>query len=75
MKNAPKWGVKIFLEARTGFEPVIKALQASALPLGHLAALCAHFLAQVLRGLHAARNIPHFASHVPWANIQKKASE
>ena len=25
------------MEARTGFEPVIKALQASALPLGHLA--------------------------------------
>ena len=26
-----------FLEARPGFEPGIKALQASALPLGHLA--------------------------------------
>ena len=25
------------MEARTGFEPVVKALQASALPLGHLA--------------------------------------
>lgn len=25
------------MEARTGFEPVVKALQASALPLGHVA--------------------------------------
>ena len=31
--------VLLFLEARTGFEPVVKALQASALPLGHLAIL------------------------------------
>ena len=28
---------EVFLEATTGFEPVIKALQASALPLGHVA--------------------------------------
>ena len=30
-------GVVNLLEARPGFEPGIKALQASALPLGHLA--------------------------------------
>ena len=29
-----------YLEATTGFEPVIKALQASALPLGHVAMSC-----------------------------------
>ena len=29
--------LEMLLEARTGFEPVIKALQASALPLGHVA--------------------------------------
>ena len=37
-KETPaKAGVVNSLEARPGFEPGIKALQASALPLGHLA--------------------------------------
>ena len=36
-KKPPLRGGFVFLEARTGFEPVMKALQASALPLGHLA--------------------------------------
>ena len=37
-KETPaKAGVVTLLEARPGFEPGIKALQASALPLGHLA--------------------------------------
>ena len=35
-KNAPE-GVEEFLEATTGFEPVVRALQAPALPLGHVA--------------------------------------
>ena len=30
-------GLLISVEATTGFEPVVKALQASALPLGHVA--------------------------------------
>lgn len=39
MKKAALSGGLACLEARTGFEPVMKALQASALPLGHLAVL------------------------------------
>jgi hypothetical protein len=36
LKTAPK-KVLFFAEATTGFEPVMRALQAPALPLGHVA--------------------------------------
>ena len=36
-KRHPRRGCRQFLEAKPGFEPGVKALQASALPLGHFA--------------------------------------
>ena len=36
-KRAPTWTPYKVLEAKPGFEPGVKALQASALPLGHFA--------------------------------------
>ena len=36
-KKAPTWTPYKVLEAKPGFEPGVKALQASALPLGHFA--------------------------------------
>lgn len=36
-KRAPVWTPYKVLEAKPGFEPGVKALQASALPLGHVA--------------------------------------
>ena len=36
-KRAPVWTPYKVLEAKPGFEPGVKALQASALPLGHFA--------------------------------------
>ena len=36
-KKGTPWGAQILLEAKPGFEPGVKALQASALPLGHFA--------------------------------------
>ena len=39
MKKRPRRALEESMEATTGIEPVIKALQASALPLGHVAML------------------------------------
>ncbi len=39
MKKRPRRALGESMEATTGIEPVIKALQASALPLGHVAML------------------------------------
>ena len=39
-KNSPKTPLSTVLEATGGIEPPIKALQAPALPLGHVANPC-----------------------------------